>query len=174
MDLRIFHKKDGGIVQLIDKAKMQEWPIEMPLIFVEYIRSEKLESYEDVKKDVSQYLDEIMTDVAIPRLIEVLQGENNEEILAALERIENIAKNNLDMARPVRSYLEDLASNKNKDVKKLATNILDLFKKEERRKELANKRKLMKKKEDEFLAGKIDAEEYAKARKDYLEFRKNR
>jgi hypothetical protein len=36
--MRIFHKKDGGIVQLIDKDEIKEWPVELPLIFIEYIR----------------------------------------------------------------------------------------------------------------------------------------
>ncbi|HEY0087479.1 MAG TPA: hypothetical protein VGB37_01475, partial [Candidatus Lokiarchaeia archaeon] len=64
MDIRIFKKKDGTIVQLIDKEKMQDWPIELPLIFVEYIRSKLLDSYGDVKKEVENYLNEITKDVA--------------------------------------------------------------------------------------------------------------
>ena len=34
--MKVFHKKDGGIVQLISKEKMKEWPIELPLIFISY------------------------------------------------------------------------------------------------------------------------------------------
>jgi hypothetical protein len=176
LDLRFFRKKDGGIVQLIDKKKMEKWPVELPLIFVEYIRTSKLDDYDDskVKKEVEDYLDEVVEDVAVPMLIEVLEGENSDEIIDALTRIKDIAKDNLDMARPVKPYLEDLSNSKNKDISKLANDILDLFKKEQRRKELAEKRKVMKKKEEQFLAGKISAEEYAKARKDYLTFRDSR
>jgi len=174
--LRLFKKKDGGIVQLIDKKKMEKWPVELPLIFVEYIRSSKLDDYDDskVKKEVEDYLDEVVEDVAVPMLIKVLEGENSEEIIDALTRIKDIAKDNLDMARPVKPYLEDLSNSKNKEISNLANDILDLFKKEQRRKELAKKRKIMKKKEEQFLAGKISAEEYAKTRKDYLTFRDNR
>jgi RNA polymerase-interacting CarD/CdnL/TRCF family regulator len=174
--MKLFRKKDGGIVQLIDKEKMEKWTVELPLIFVEYIRSSKLDSYNDskVKKEVENYLDEVLEDVAVPRLIRVLEGENNEEIIDALKRIKDIAKDNLDMTRPVKPYLEDLSNNKDKEISKLANDILDLFKKEERRKELAEKRKVMKNKEEKFLAGEISAEEYAKARKDYLTFRDNR
>ena len=91
--MRIFHKKDGGIVQLIDKKKMQEWPVELPLIFIEYIRSKQLDTYEDakVKKEVSAYLDEVLKDVAIPRLISVLEGDDQEEIILALTRIKFLA-----------------------------------------------------------------------------------
>ena len=69
--MKIFNKKDGGVVQLIDKEKMIEWPVELPLIFIEYIREKKLDSYDDVniKKQVSAYLEEILRDIAIPRLI---------------------------------------------------------------------------------------------------------
>jgi len=174
--VRIFHKKDGSIVQLIDKDKMIEWPVELPLIFIEYIRNNKLESYNDkkVEKEISEYLDEILEEVAIPRLIEVLEGEDNEEIIDALKRIEKIANENLDMTRPIKPYLEDLMNNKNNEIKDLADNILGLFRKEERRKELNKKRKVMKEKEDLFLESKISAEDYAEARKEYLTFRDKR
>ncbi len=94
MDIRLFMKKDGGAVQLIGIEKMLEWPVELPLIFIEYIRSNKLKTYEDTKvqKEVEKYLDEIMENVAIPRLISVLEGDNYEEIILALTRIEEISK----------------------------------------------------------------------------------
>jgi len=41
-------------------------------------------------------------------------------------------------------------------------------------KEIKAGERKQKKKEDEFLAGKISGEEYSKVRKDYLEFRENR
>ena len=159
---------------MIDKEKIKDWSVELPLLFVEYIRSEKMESYGSAKKDVENYLGEILEDVAVPRLIEVLKGDDTEEILSALERINEIAKDNLDMARPIKPYLEDLSGHKNKKIVSKAEKILSLFAKAERRKELAKRRKEMKKKEEQFLAGKISPEEYAKARKDYLEFRENR
>ena len=83
MDIKIFHKNDGGIIQLIDKEKMNEWPVELPLLFIEYIREKKLETYGDKKKEVENYLDEIMKEIAIPRLIGVLEGNDDEEILLA-------------------------------------------------------------------------------------------
>lgn len=174
--MRLFKKKDGGIVQLIDKKKMEKWAVELPLIFIEYIRSSKLESYDDdkVKKDVEEYLDEILKDVAIPRLTKVLEGKKKEEIIDALQRIKDIAKENLDMTKPIKSYLEDLSKNKNKEISKLADDILDLFRKEERRKELAKKRKKMNKIEQKFIDGKVSAEEYAQVRKEYILFRDNK
>lgn len=168
--MRIFNKKDGGVVQLIGKEKMNEWPVELPLIFIEYIRDKQLNNYEDpnIKKQISKYLDEILKDVAIPRFIDVLEGDANEEIVKALVRIEELSKKNVEMAKPIQPYLKNLLSNKNKEIVKLAKNINKIFAKAERKKELAKKRKTMQEKEKNFLNGKISAEEYAKSRKDYL------
>jgi len=166
--MRIFQKKDGGLTQLVDKETMQEWPIELPLIFIEYIRSNQLEDYGAAKKEVEAYLDEILKDVAIPRLIGVLKGDDDEEIILALTRIEEISKKNVEMARPIKTYLENLKNNKNKTIAELANNIEENFIKAERKKELAKKRKIMQQLEKDFLDGKISGEEYANARKDYL------
>lgn len=168
--MRIFRKKNGGIVQLIDKEKMQEWPVELPLIFIEYIRNKKLESYEDikVKKEVENYLDEIMKDVAIPRLINVLEGSDVEEIILALTRLEQLSRKKIEMIRPIKSYLNNLLKLKTTKIVTLAQTISDNFAKADRKKELAKKRKIMQEKEKQFLAGKIGGEEYAKARKEYL------
>lgn len=149
---------------------MKDWPIELPLIFIEYIRNEKLDTYQDkkVKKEIEEYLDEILKEVAIPRLIEVLDGDQDDEIISALKRIEDIARKKIEMVNPMKSYIKDLQQKKNKEIASASENILKLFEKAERRKKLEEKRKIMQQKEKDFLAGKIDGEEYAKARKEYL------
>lgn len=168
--MKIFHKKDGGIVQLIDINKMKEWPIELPLIFIEYIRNNQLKTYSDTKvqKEIETYLDEILRDVAIPRLIEVLDGNNHEEIITALIRIEDLAKKKIGLVEPIKPYLGNLENNKNKEINKLCKSIVELFAKEEKKKKLADQRKIMRQKEKDFLIGKINGEEYAKARREYL------
>ncbi len=166
--MKIFHKKDGGVIQLIDKEKMKNWPTELPLLFIEYIRSNQLDQYGDVKRQVETYLEEVMSEVAIPRLISVLEGENEEDIILALTRIEEISKKKVKMAKPIKIYLENLKNNRNKTILNLANNIEDNFAKAERKKELAKKRKIMQVKEKDFLDGNISAEDYATARKDYL------
>ena len=168
--MRIFHKKDGGIIQLVDKKNMEEWSVELPLIFIEYIREKQIEKYDDasVKKEISAYLDEILKDVAIPRLISVLEGDNEEETISALERIREISKKNVDMARPIKPYLDNLSKSKNKNIVKITQEISNNFMKADRRKELAKKRKIMQEKEKQFMAGKISGQDYAKARKEYL------
>ena len=168
MDIKIFKKKDGGVVQLIDKEGMKEWPIELPLLFIEYIRNKQLDSYGSAKKEVEKYLDEIMGDVAIPRLVSVLEGDDIEKIILALTRIEEISRKDVDMAKPIKKYLTDLLKKQNKQIVKLAQAISKNFTNAERKKELAQKRKMMREKEKSFLEGKISGEEYAKARKEYL------
>ena len=168
MDIRIFKKKDGGVVQLIDKEDMKEWPIELPLLFIEYIKSKQLDNYGSVKKEVEKYLDEIMEDIAIPRLVSVLEGDDNEKIILALTRIEEISRKDIDMAKPIKKYLPDLLKKSDKQIVKLAQTISKNFSNAERKKELAQKRKIMREKEKLFLEGKISGEEYAKFRREYL------
>ncbi|MEE9377237.1 MAG: hypothetical protein V3V33_04290 [Candidatus Lokiarchaeia archaeon] len=168
MDIKIFKKKDGGVVQLIDKEGMKEWPIELPLLFIEYIRNKQLDSYGSAKKEVEKYLDEIMGDVAIPRLVSVLEGDDKEKIILALTRIEEISRKDVNMAKPIKKYLNDLQKKNNKQIVKLAQAISKNFSNAERKKELAQKRKIMREKEKSFLEGKISGDEYAKARREYL------
>lgn len=168
--MKIFYKKDGGIVQLIDKEKIKEWPIELPLIFIEYIRNNQLKTYEGskLKKEIEQYLEEVLKDVAIPGLIKVLDGDNFEETNKALVRIDELAKKKIDLVKPIKPYVEKLVKKDNKEIRKLSKSILESFAKAERRKRLAEKRKIMQEREKEFLAGNISGEEYANARKEYL------
>jgi len=170
LDIKLFRKKDGGVIQLVDKEKMKDWPVELPLIFIEYIREKKLNRYEDntIKKDIEAYLDEVMKEIAIPRLIGVLDSENDEEIILSLTRILDVAKQNIEMVKPIQRYLVNLQKSKNKKVVELSKKISEMFVKAERRKELARKRKMMRQKEKEFLDGKITAQDYAKIRKEYL------
>ncbi|MHA1285686.1 MAG: hypothetical protein ACTSQP_24560, partial [Promethearchaeota archaeon] len=104
----------------------------------------------------------------IPRLINVLKEDISDEILTALERIEELAKKKIEMIMPIKPYLDDLLKNKNKRIRELSKNIYELFNKAEKRKLLAEKRKIMQQKEKEFLEGKISGEEYAKVRREYL------
>jgi len=168
LDLKLFKRKDGVIIQLIDKDKMQNWPIELPLIFIEYIRSNQLDTYGSAKKEVEKYLDGVMKDVAVPRLISVLEGNEDDEIISALLRIEELAKKNIEMTTPIKPYIINLVDSKNKDIGNLAKNISKVFERAARNKEIAKNRKIMREKERDFLAGKINAEEYAKLRKEYL------
>jgi len=72
------------------------------------------------------------------------------------------------LVKPIKPYVEKLVKKDNKEIRKLSNSILENLAKAERRKRLAEKRKIMQEREKEFLAGNISGEEYAKARKEYL------
>ena len=72
------------------------------------------------------------------------------------------------MTRPISPYLKNLLKNSNKKIAKLTQNISNNFSQADKRKKLAQKRKTMREKEKQFLAGKLSAGDYAKVRKEYL------
>jgi hypothetical protein len=126
LDIRIFRKTDDGIVQLIDKDKIMEWPIELPLKFVEDVRS-KLKSYRDVKvqEEISKYLDEILTTLAIPNIKEAFESGSQETIFSILSSFEDLSETNAGAVKPIASLLENLTKNNNKKVAGSARKILN-------------------------------------------------
>jgi hypothetical protein len=126
LDIRIFRKKDGGIVQLIDKEKIKEWPIEFPLKFVEDIRS-KLRSYRDekVQAEISKYLDEILTTLAIPKIKEAFENGSQDTVSSILSNFEELSETNAEAIKPIVSLLENLAKTNNKSVAGSAQRILN-------------------------------------------------
>jgi hypothetical protein len=126
LDIRIFHKKDGGVVQLIDKEKIAEWPIELPLKFVEDVRS-KLKSYRDAKveEEISKYLDEILDSLAIPKIRNVFESGTQDHINSILIDFEELSEINAEAIKPIQPLLENLAKNPQKKLSASARRILD-------------------------------------------------
>jgi hypothetical protein len=126
LDIKIFHKKDGGIVQLIDKEKIMDWPIELPLKFVEDVRS-KLKSYRDpnVEEEISNYLDDILTTLAIPRIKETLENSTKDSIISLLSSFEELSETNIGAIKPIRSIIENLTKNTDKTIVASAKRILN-------------------------------------------------
>ena len=126
MDIRIFRKKDGGIVQLIDKEKINEWPIEFPLKFIEDIRS-KLKSYRDVQvqEEISKYLEEILTTITIPNIKEAFESGTPDTISPILVSFEELSETNAEAVKPIISLLENLTKNNNKNIAGSAQRILN-------------------------------------------------
>jgi hypothetical protein len=130
LDIKIFHKKDGGIIQLVEIEKIKDWPIEMPFIFVEFIRSNKLRTYRDpeVEKKISQYLDKILNDIAIPNIQKILDDANTEEILSTFSVFEELSEMNNRAVLPIQQLLEKLTKNINKNIASQAQKILSNIK----------------------------------------------
>lgn len=130
MDIKLFYKENGSVVQLIEMEKIQEWPLEMPLIFVEYIKSNKIRSYRDTKveAEISQYLDEILNQTAIPRIKQFFEGSNQEEILSILSIFEELSETNTRAVIPIQKLLENLTKQTNKTITMQARKILSNIK----------------------------------------------
>lgn len=126
MDIRIFHKKDGGVVQLIDKEKIADWPIELPLKFVEDVRS-KLKSYRDdkVEEEISKYLDEILNSLAIPKIKAIFESGSQDEIITILTDFEELSEINAGAIKPIQSLLENLTKKTNKKISSSALKIIE-------------------------------------------------
>jgi hypothetical protein len=124
--MKLFFKDDGGVIQLIELEKIQEWPIEMPFIFVEYIKSNKLRSYRDAKveAEISQYLNEILNKTAIPKMKQIFDGDNQEEILSTLSIFEVLSETNMRAVMPIQNLLENLTKQNNKTIASQARKIL--------------------------------------------------
>ena len=126
MDIKLFYKDDGGVIQLIELEKIKEWPIEMPFIFVEYIKSNKLRSYRDpkVEAEISQYLNEILNKTAIPKVKQIFEGSNQEEILSILSIFEELSETKTRAVTPIQNLLENLTKQTNKAIASQARKIL--------------------------------------------------
>lgn len=129
--MKFFHKEDGGVVQLIEMKKIKEWPIELPFIFVEYIRNNKLRTYRDskVEAEISKYLNEILNKTAIPRIKQIFESSDKEEILSTLAVFEELSETNSRAVIPIQNLLENLTKQTDKAVisqaRKILANIKD-------------------------------------------------
>lgn len=128
--MKLFHKDDGGVIQLIELEKIQDWTVEMPFIFVEYIKSNKLRTYRDAKveAEISQYLDEILNKTAIPKIKQIFEGSNYEEILSTLSVFEELSETNNRAVNPIQNLLENLTKQTNKSIASQARKILSNIK----------------------------------------------
>ena len=127
--MKQFYKEDGGVIQLIEIEKIQEWPIEMPFVFVEYIKTNKLRTYRDVKveAEITEYLNEILNKIAIPKIQQIFDGSDKDEILTTLSIFEELSETNSRAVMPIQNLLEKLTSNTDKRIisqsRKILTNI---------------------------------------------------
>ncbi len=129
--MKLFYKDDGAVIQLIELEKIKEWSIEMPFIFVEYIRNNKLRSYRDAKveADISKYLNEILNKSAIPRVKQIFEGSNQTEILSTLSIFEELSETNSRAVIPIQNLLETLTNQTDKKIVLQARKILINIKK---------------------------------------------
>nr|MDO8110449.1 hypothetical protein [Candidatus Sigynarchaeota archaeon] len=176
--MKIFRLSNGQIVQIIDKEKVQKWNPEMPVIFVNYLLDKKIDSYGTPKdqSEIRAYLNDILETVAVPKLTNALKSGKKETRLAIANNLVEITKKKPDIVKSVLSFLQESEKNESDQAVKTAiAAVIKNYDKSQKRKQYEVNRKKMKefdaKMDDldqKLVAGKITADEYTKARKQYV------
>ena len=111
---------------MIDKEKIQDWPVELPLKFVEDVRS-KLKSYRDekIEEEISNYLDDIIANLAIPKIKETFDNAPKDTVISILSSFEQLSETNVGAIKPIKFLLENLTNNNNKTIAETAKRILN-------------------------------------------------
>ncbi|TFG18829.1 MAG: hypothetical protein EU530_08030 [Promethearchaeota archaeon] len=154
MSMKVYYLSDDRIVQIASKEKMQKWQGEAPLVYINYIRDTYLRTYgsKTNQNEISSYLDAAMQEIAIPKLIEALNSNDEDEVLGILTRIEDMSRKNPDLIKITLSHVEKKQSHSNKEISSLAVKVQKNY-------DRAIKRRQIKKKlaENEKIGG-TDAE----------------
>ena len=125
--MKLFFKKNGGVVQLIELEQINDWSVEMSFIFADYIRTNKLKTYRDaeVEADVSKYLDEIVTKVGLPNLKKIFEGDDRDEITSTLDLFEDFSETKASALQLIKPLLGTLIKNSIKTIGNKAQKILN-------------------------------------------------
>jgi hypothetical protein len=169
--MRVFRLSNGMIVQIIDKDKIQKWDPQTPALFVNFLIDKKLETYGSAKDqaEIRAYLNEILEEVAIPKLTNALKSPDPNARLAIAKNLVDLSKKKPDMIKGVLSFLQEAEKvEKGAEIKANITKVLKNYDKASKRKQYEVKRKKMKELDDKLKVGKITDAEYMKERKEYL------
>ncbi len=183
--MKVFRTTDGRIVQMADRPQIEKWGAEMPLLFIGFIKEKRLPLYrkeypKSLVKAVEAYLDEVLENVAIPKLISALSSNDKEELLNVAENIVKISESNPDQLKIALPHLEKTATtHPNKNIVKLLEKALKNYRKAQKRKQTAKKRKILgalRKDMDEvdrtYADGNLTDAEYLVKQKEYLKLKR--
>mgnify|MGYP006287207781 FL=1 len=173
--MKVFTLNDGSTIQIVSKERIETWDAEAPILFVNYIREKRIDKYGSSKNKemIEEYLDSVLEDVAIPKLIGALNSENKDERMSVAKRLVDVSKDNTQMIKTVLKFLEDaLEKEKDKEIKSLINTSVKNYKKYVKRKKYAKKKRELQNKlkdlDQKLVEGDIDSEEYVKLRKEML------
>ncbi|MHA1371288.1 MAG: hypothetical protein ACTSRA_16420, partial [Promethearchaeota archaeon] len=114
-------------------------------------------------------LDEVLEEVAIPKLVDALRSDDDEMRKNVATRLVELSKKKPAMIKAVLKFVQEAqASEKRSDIKKLIDTIVKNYERNEKRKLYNQKRKKMQELDNKLLSGKITSEEYIKERKEFL------
>ena len=183
--MKIFKAKDGRLLQLADIERIKSWNPEMPLIFIGDVREKRIPIYKKqfsgaIVKEIEAYLDLVLKDVAIPKLINAIQSPDDVQRMQIAENFLQISQSNPDLLKIALNHIESAIEKENtKSIKTKLSNTLLNYKKAQKRKQTAKKRtqlrelsKKMTKLDRDFADGTITNNDYLKERKIFVDLQK--
>lgn len=183
--MRLFKDKDGRILQLADKEKINSWSPEVPLIFIGDIKDKRIPIYKnqyssDLVKEIESYLDEILQDVAIPKLINALNSSDRELRLQVAQNFLQVSQSNADMLKIALDHIKNaINEEKSKDIVSILKDVLKNYEKAQKKKQTAKKRaklrKLSRKMSEldrDYADGKISDKAYLDQRKEFVKLQR--
>ncbi|MHA1674073.1 MAG: hypothetical protein ACTSYI_10655 [Promethearchaeota archaeon] len=182
--MKIFRTKDGRVLQLADKEKIMEWDAEMPLIFIGELKDKRIPIYrkmysKKVITEIENYVEEILSKVAIPKLIEALDSPQVEVRRNVAENLLELSKSNPDQLKITLPHIRKAQNDKDKTVSKLMKDTAKNYDKAQKRKQTAVKRKKltslrknMDKIDRDYADGQISDSDYLKEQKVYLKLKR--
>jgi hypothetical protein len=182
--MKVFRTPDGRIVQLADEKKMEHWDAAMPLIFIGEIREKRMPAYrkefpKQTIAEIEAYLDDLLTTIAVPKLINALSGPNRTERLKVADNFLKLSESNPDDLQIALPHIEKSVEDPDKDfadvMKKSLKNYHKAQKRKltaEKRKKLTELRKTMDDLDDQLAAGEITDDAYMAEQKNYLKLKR--
>jgi hypothetical protein len=180
LDIKIFRSTSGKIYQLADLEKIKSWDAEMPLIFVGYIREKQLSNYpKSLQAEIESYLDEILENIAIPKLIKSLESPNVELRNKIGQNLLSISEANPDLLKIALPHIESKLNDSDKNFAETMNRTFKNYQKAQNKKKTAEKRKKLRKLREKMdkldvslTEGSISDEEYILEQKRFLKLKR--
>ena len=178
MSMKVYRLANDRIVQIASKEKMQKWIGEQPLVYINYIRDNRLSTYGSNKtqKEISGYLDEAMQEIAVPKLIEALESSNVDTVMGILTRIEELSRKKPDLIKITLLHVEKKQSHPSKEISNIAAKIQKNYDRAMKRRAIKNKLAANEKAggtdaelDQKLVSGEITETEYLRLKKERIQ-----
>jgi len=124
---------------------------------------------------VEAYLDNVLKNIAMPKMVNALKSPKDEERLKIANNLMKISNENPDLLKIALPQIEKCLDDKNKNIAEVMNKTLKNYKKAQKRKQTAKKRQQLKKLRSnmdkidiEFAEGRISDKDYLTEQKKYL------
>ena len=178
MGMKVYHLSDSRIVQIASKEKMKKWEGEAPLVYINYLRDSQLQSYGSKinQKEIANYLDEAMEEIAIPKLIEALNSTDDDVVVGILTRIEELSRKKPDLIKITLPHVEKKQNNTTSEISKLAIKIQKNYDRAMKRRQIKKKLEANEKAggtdselDQKLISGEITETEYLRLKKERIQ-----